>query len=100
MTEYAIQPCSLRCSRTGREMEAGEIYYSVLTDSPNGFVRSDYCADAWEGPPAGAIGFWRSVVPAGTREHRTIVGDSVLMDFFVRLADEDEYKRNFRFILA
>ena len=101
MTEYAIQPLSLRCSRTGRELKPGESYYSVLTESEQGFVRTDYCAEAFTGPPEGAIGFWRSVVSHGTKERRTVIDASVLMDCFVRLADTDDpYKRNFRFILA
>jgi len=101
MTEYAIQPLSLRCARTGRELKPGEAYYSVLSESPDGFVRTDCCAEAWTGPPEGAIGFWRSVVPQGTKERRTVIDASVLMDCFVRLTEsEDDYKRNFRFILA
>jgi hypothetical protein len=101
MTEYAIQPLSLRCSQTGRELKPGEAYYSVLSESPGGFVRTDYCVEAWVGPPAGAIGFWRSVVSQGIKERRTVIDASVLMDCFVRLADTDDpYKRNFRFILA
>jgi hypothetical protein len=101
MTEYAIQPFSLRCSQTGRELKPGEAYYSVLSESPEGFVRKDYCAEAWAGPPDGAIGFWRSVVSQRTKERRTVIDASVLMDCFVRLDGvDDPYKRNFRFILA
>jgi hypothetical protein len=101
MTEYAIQPLSLRCAQTGREMKPGEVYYSVLSESPDGFVRTDFCAEAWTGPPPGAIGFWRSVVSQESRQRRTLVDDSVLMDCFTRLAESDDaYKRNFRFILA
>jgi hypothetical protein len=101
MTEYAIQPLSLRCAETGRELKPGEPYYSVLSESPTGFVRTDYCSEAWRGPPEGAIGFWRSVVSRPGNERRAVVDDSVLLDCFIRLAESDDaYKRNFRFILA
>ena len=60
MTEYEIQPPSLRCAQSGRELKPGEFYYSVLSESPDGFSRNDYSAEAWTGPPDGAIGFWRS----------------------------------------
>jgi hypothetical protein len=101
MTEYAIQPLSLRCARSGRELKPGEPYYSVLIESPNGYVRSDYCVEAWSGPPAGAVGFWRSIVSPPGKERRTLVDDSVLLDCFIRMADSDAAdKRNFRFILA
>ena len=102
MTEYEIQPFSLRCVLTGRELKPGEFYFSVLIESPEGFCRKDYSAEAWTGPPDGAIGFWRSKVPEATaRKQSQLVDDSVLVEFFDRLAGEqDAYKVNFRYILG
>lgn len=102
MTDYEIQPLSLRCALTGRELKAGEFYYSALRESPQGFVRQDYCVEAWAGPPEGVIGFWRSKVPEASATKRTqIVDDSVVLEFFHRLDGEQEaYKINFRYILA
>ena len=102
MTDYELQPRSLHCAQTGRELKAGEFYYSVLRESPDGFVRVDYCADAWTGPPEGTVGFWRSKVPADSAKQRTqLVDDSVVLEFFHRLDGEQEaYKVNFRYILA
>jgi hypothetical protein len=101
MTEYEIKPPSLRCARTGRELKPGEIYYSTLTASADGFVRTDFAEEAWSGPPQGAIGFWRARVPAAGRSRPQFVHDSVLVDFFEQLADEtDPQKVNFRYILA
>lgn len=102
MTEYEIKPLSLRCALTGRELKPGEFYYSVLSESPEGFSRHDYSAEAWTRPPEGAIGFWRSKVPEATGKKRSqLVDDSVILEFFNRLAGEqDDYKINFRYILA
>lgn len=102
MTEYEIQPLSLHCAHTGRELKPGEAYFSVLTETPQGFARLDFAAEAWQGPPEGSIGFWRSKVPAETGgKRRQIVDDSVVMDFFERLdGAEDASKQNFRYILA
>lgn len=102
MTEYEIQPLSLRCAQSGRELKPGEFYYSVLSESPEGFSRNDYSAEAWTGPRDGAIGFWRSKVPESTgKKHAQLVDDSVILEFFNRLSGEQEaYKINFRYILA
>ena len=102
MTEYEIKPLSLCCALSRRELRPGEQYFSVLTESPQGFVRLDFSAEAWTGPPDGAIGFWRSKVPESTGKKRVqLVDDSVLMDFFLRLdGAEEPYKKNFRYILA
>ena len=102
MTDYGIRPLSLRCACTGRDQKPGEPYYSVLSDSPAGFVRADYCAEAWTGPPEGAIGFWRSQVPSeSSTKRQAFVADSVIMEFFVRLAGElDDHRKSFRYILS
>jgi hypothetical protein len=102
MTEYEIQPPSLRCAQSGRELKPGELYYSVLSESPAGFTRSDFSADAWTGPPIGAIAFWLSKVPESAGKKRNqLVDDSVILEFFHRLAGEQEaYKINFRYIIG
>jgi hypothetical protein len=72
-----------------------------LSETPAGFVRTDFCAEAWTGLPDGAVGFWRAVVPKSPKEPRVVVDASVLMDCFVRLMEvDDPGKQNFRFILA
>ena len=102
MTEYEIQPLSLHCAQTRRELKPGEIYYSALTESPEGFRRLDYSAEVWQGPPDGTVAFWRSRVPSDSGgKRRQLVDDSVVLEFFERLEGaEDATKQNFRFILA
>ena len=102
MTEYEIRPSTLCCARTGRELKPGEFYYSVLSETPEGFTRTDYALEAWTGPPDGIIGFWRSRVSESSSKRRfQPIDDSVIVQFFERLAgEEDSYKQNFRYILA
>jgi hypothetical protein len=102
MTEYQIQPLSFRCAQTGRELKPGEQCYSALIESPDGLRRIDYAAEAWPGPPPGAIAFWRSRVPrSAPGKGPQPLDDAVLVQFFERLADaEQESSRNFRYILT
>ncbi|MBI3462223.1 MAG: hypothetical protein HY000_04065 [Planctomycetes bacterium] len=102
MTEYEIQPLSLHCAQTGRELKPGETYYSALTESPEGFRRLDYSAEVWQGPPDRTVAFWRAKVPTDSGgKRRQMVDDSVVVEFFERLAGaEDATKLNFRYILA
>jgi hypothetical protein len=102
MTEYQIQPPTLRCARTGRELKTGESYYSVLRETPQGFAREDYALEAWQGPPENAIGFWRATVAAAaTAKGPPPIDNAVIAQFFEHLAgEEDATKQNFRFILA
>src|ERR1700688_4371383 len=56
--EYQIQANTRRCAVSGRELHAGEKFYSVLTEEHGKLARLDYAADAWQGPPHGTFSFW------------------------------------------
>lgn len=64
MEYYDFQRCTGRCAVTGRQLAPGETYYSALVEAGNTLRRVDYSAEAWNGPPDGAIGWWRSHLPA------------------------------------
>ena len=49
----------------------GETYYSVLVAEGAELKRYDYAADAWQGPPAEAVGWWKSQIPDRTPARNT-----------------------------
>ncbi len=101
MTDYQIQPNTRRCSATGRELRAGEKFYSVLADEQGKFVRRDFSPEAWQGPPPGAFSFWAGRVPAADQRKRPRFDDDLLADCFGRLEGETEPGRvNFRYVVA
>lgn len=100
MTEYQIQPNTRRCADSGRELKPGERYFSVLLDEAGKFVRRDYAAEAWQGPPAEAFSFWAGRVPAAGNR-RPPIDDDMLLECFRRLDGRAEPAgENFRFVLA
>jgi hypothetical protein len=101
MLDYQIQPNTRRCSATGRELQPGERYYSVLLDEDGKFVRRDYGAESWQGPPPGAFSFWAGRVPTADAKKRPPIDDDLLLDCFTRLEGESDPRRvSFRFVLA
>jgi hypothetical protein len=101
MLDYQIQPNTRRCSTTGRELQPGERYFSVLLDEDGKFVRRDYSAEAWQGPPPGAFSFWVGRIPTEETKKRPPIDDDLLLDCFTRLDGETDPRRvNFRFVLA
>jgi hypothetical protein len=101
MTDYQIQPNTRRCSASGRELQPGERYVSVLLDEAGKFVRKDYAADVWQGPPPGAFSFWQGRIPATEARRKPPVDDELLMDCFQRLDGQEEPARlSFRYVLA
>jgi hypothetical protein len=101
MTDYQLQPHTRRCCVTGRELQPGERYYSVLLDEAGKFLRKDFSAEAWPGPPTGAFSFWAGKVPASTGPRRLPIDDELLLDCFQRLEGQTEPARlNFRYVVA
>jgi hypothetical protein len=101
MLDYQIQPSTRRCCVTGRELTVGEKVYSVLLDEAGKFVRKDFSAEAWQGPPANAFSFWVGRVRAADKKRPPPIDDDLLLDCFGRLDGQIETEKvNFRFVLA
>ena len=101
MIDYQIQPSTRRCSATGRELQPGERYYSVLLEEAGKFVRKDFSLEAWQGAPEGAFSFWmgRLAPPQGKR--RPPIDDEMLMECFQRLEGQLEPSRiRFRYVIG
>ena len=101
MEQWEIARFTGTCAVTGRELAEGEEYYAVIFEEGESFRRADYSVAAWNGPPADAYCFFRTRVPVREKKKRLLVDDDVLVNFFTRLADEDQEGRvHFRFVLA
>lgn len=101
MTEYVIEANTRRCAVTGRQLEAGEKYYSALLDEGGKFRRLDYSSEAWQGPPQGAFSFWAGRIPPADATGRPKIDDDMLLDCFQRLeGDADAGRVNFRYIVG
>jgi hypothetical protein len=100
-TAYPIQHHSRVCAATGRPLQPGERYFSVLLVEAGQFARKDYSAEGWPGAPAEAIAFWSGKVPEADQKRRLVVDDELLMNCFERLAEEAEPgKIQFRYVVA
>ncbi len=101
MTDYQIQANTRRCTATGRELRPGEKVYTVLLDQNGQFIRQDYAAEAWQGPPADAFSFWAGRVPVTGADRKPRIDDELLLDCFRRLEGQTEPDRvKFRYVVA
>lgn len=87
MVDFDISRCSRRCAATDRELKAGETCFSVLSDETGQTIRRDYSAEAWTGPPAGALGWWKSTVVDPNAKRMHWAPSDVMLNYFVQLAD-------------
>ena len=101
MSDYEIARTAGQCSVCGRALAEGESFYSVLSETADGFARRDIADECWQGPPADALCHFRTRIAPKAERRKTFVDDSVLIDFFNRLGDAEEpSKQRFRFVLA
>ncbi|MEX0937671.1 MAG: hypothetical protein WDZ59_07400 [Pirellulales bacterium] len=88
MMDFEVQRCTRHCAATGRAFEPGEMFYSALLSEGKNVVRHDYGADSWNGPPEGALGWWKSRMPEKDAKRPTLAPNDVLLDLLDELADQ------------
>ena len=78
--DFAISKCTRRCAVSGRGLEPGEAFVSVLLPRGDEVVRLDIADSEWKGPQPETIGWWKSRMPdAATRKLRP-APNGVLLD--------------------
>lgn len=101
MEQWQVQRSEGVCAGTGRKLEPGEGYYAALIDKQDCFERRDYCREYWQEHEPAVYSFWKTRIPVAAQKKKLFVDDEVLINFFERLAGENEpLKVNFRFVLA
>ncbi|MCH7632853.1 MAG: hypothetical protein IIB59_06535 [Planctomycetes bacterium] len=99
--QWEVESASGRCSVTGRPLQEGEEFYTVLFEVGESFRRADYSLEAWSGPPEEAFCHFKTRVPVKEQRKKLLVDNELLIHFFQRLADEtDPLRVQFRFVLA
>jgi hypothetical protein len=97
--EYELQRCTRHCATTGRELRPGETYYTALVGGGRDLQRRDFAAEAWQGPPEGAIGWWKSKIPEPTARKPQIAPNDVLLQLFDELENQPR-RADMRYVLA
>jgi len=99
--QWQVEAAKGRCAVTGRPLEEGEEFYTVLFEEGDSFRRADYSLAGWQGPPDGSFCHFKTRLPVREKRKKLLVDDDLLVSFFLRLARETEPVRlQFRFVLA
>ena len=99
MMEYEIERSTKCCAATGREFAPGEEFYSALIADGAELKRCDYSVQAWQGPPPGALGWWKSQMPGKNARRAHWAPNEILLNFFDELATQPD-KQDMRYVLA
>lgn len=97
--DYEIQRFTRHCAKTGRELKPGEGFFSALLRDGAQVVRQDFAADAWQGPPEGAIGWWKSHVPTQSMHKVHWAPNDVMLELLEQW-EHDPAKQDIRYVLT
>jgi hypothetical protein len=97
--DFDVQRCSRRCAVSGRELQPGELFYSALIPSGATVVRQDYSLEAWQGPPAEALGWWKSQIPTAETKKTQWAPNDVMLELFDELAGQPD-RSDLRYVLT
>lgn len=100
-SEWDLGPAKGRCAVTGRTLQEGEEFYTVLFQEGEALRRADYSIDSWAGVPDGCFCHFKTRVPVKEKRKQLLADNETLLSFFTRLADQNEpLGVHFRFVLA
>ncbi len=99
MIDYEVQRCTRHCAVTLRELQPGEMFYSTLTTEGAQVVRHDYSAEAWQGPPEGVLGWWKSHMPERDARRLHWAPNDVMLELLETLQSQPD-KQDMRYVLA
>lgn len=86
--DYVFSKCTRRCAVSGRPLEPGESFVSVLIPKGDEVSRIDIAATHWTGPQPETIGWWRGKMPAAAAKKLRPAPSGVLMDTLSSLLDQ------------
>ncbi|MDR1963273.1 MAG: hypothetical protein LBQ50_05800 [Planctomycetaceae bacterium] len=87
------------CSATNRELQPGEVFFSVLIEEKDEVKRLDYAAENWKGPPPEFLGWWKTTVPDSNDKKVRIAPNDILLNLFEQLSLQPE-NADMRYVLA
>jgi hypothetical protein len=97
--DYEVQRCTRHCAVSGRPLNEGEEFYSILLAEGAEVRRYDYALEAWQGAPAGALGWWKSRIPSREAKKMQMAPGEVLLQLFTELEGAAE-KQDMRYVLS
>ena len=97
--DFEVQRCTRRCAETDRALKPGETICSVLVAEGAEVVRYDYCEASWQGPPDGALGWWRSRIPPVDTKRIRWAPNDVMLELFDQWSEEPD-RQDMRYVLT
>ena len=97
--DFDVQRCTRHCAESGKQFEPEETFYSILVSEGADVVRRDFSEGAWQGPPAGVLGWWKSQMPSRDASKLNWAPNDVMLHLFDEL-ENDPTNHDMRYVLT
>jgi hypothetical protein len=97
--DFEVQRCTRHCAASGRELAEGEEFYSAIVAEGADVRRLDYAVEGWQGPPQGAMAWWKSRMPTREARKSQLAPSEALLELFANL-EEVADKQDMRYVMA
>jgi len=99
VVDFEVQRFTRVCAKTGRELQPGETYYSVLIRDGVQIIRQDVAAGEWDTPPEDCLGWWKSEVPDPKAKKMHWAPHDVMLHYFAETENDPE-QADVRYVLS
>jgi hypothetical protein len=86
--DYRFKSPGKTCAATGKPLAPGSTCHSVLIEKDGDLIRYDYSDESWTGPPAGHVGYWKTLVPAAPDLKTQRLDPEAAQRYFEQLSEE------------
>jgi len=86
MLDFDVKRCTRKCAQSDRELRPGEKVFSILVADGGEVRRVDYAAEAWQGPPDDALGWWEFTIPDPQGNKLQWAPSDIIRKYFHELA--------------
>ena len=97
--DFQIKRTGRKCHATERDLKPGEQFVSELVVEDGQTLRRDYSSEAWTGPSAESIGWWRCAIPMLDSGRVYWAPRQVLVAFFESML-QDQNKAAVAYVMA
>ena len=87
------------CSASGKELQSGDVFFSMLIEETSGLRRYDFAVEHWTPPDSEFLGWWKTRVPEANEKKIKLAPNDILLNLFDRLALQPE-NADMRYVLA